>query len=378
MSSVVRLARRSHAGTPVASNASIIHNHDFRSVYQPILSPTHQKLVGYEALVRVSREQQVVSPVNLFQQAADLGQTPELDQHLLNLHLDNFAADASSVWLFLNINPGTCVHPDASLERLAARCQRNGIHPEKVVLELVETASDDHGTLMEFIHNAKALGFQIAIDDFGIGDSNFERLWRINPLIVKLDRSLLVNAEKNSRARLLLESLVRMIRESGSLVLLEGIENGAQARIALATEADLLQGFLFAKPAAVTDATVDNSESRLRTVVTDSSEWSLQDHRDQQSYQRLLRFEIMDACHQLMRGIDFRVACQRLLEIDGIKRCFLLDGNGVQQGNLAHASQDLNRGRFNPLYHSAGSQVFCVDVHPDDVFSGQMTFPSTL
>ena len=73
----------------------------------------------------------------------------------------------------------------------------------------------------------------------------------MNPLIVKLDRSLLVNAESHARARMLLESLVRMIRESGSLVLLEGVENESQARIALDTEADLLQGFLFARPGAI-------------------------------------------------------------------------------------------------------------------------------
>ena len=47
--------------------------------------------------------------------------------------------------------------------------------------------------------------------------------------------------------------LVKMIRESGSLVLLEGIETHTQARIALETEADLLQGFLFARPAPPDD-----------------------------------------------------------------------------------------------------------------------------
>jgi len=424
MSSVVRLSRRSHTGARGKPEPGIIHSHDFRSVYQPILSPTHQKLVGYEALVRVSRNKHPISPVELFEQAASLDQIPELDRHLLHLHLSGFSAGDSPVWLFLNINPHTCVHPEASLERLAQQCKNSGIHPEKVVLELVETASENPEALMEFIHKAKAFGFQIAIDDFGMGDSNFERLWRINPLIVKLDRSLLVNAENNNRARLLLESLVRMIRESGSLVLLEGIENGAQARIALDTEADLLQGFLFARPGAITSATVEKSESRLRTVVTDSGEWSLQDSRDQESYLRLLRFEIMDAGHQIVRNTPFKEACKLLLQMDGVKRCFLLDGNGIQQGNLAHANHDTKRGGFNPLYHSAGArwghreyflnalerpqyinssrpyvalpdarrtvtlsttlptesgpQVFCVDVHPDGVFNGQLCFPATL
>lgn len=267
MSSVVRLSRRSHARAQPGQD--IIHSHDFRSAYQPILSPTHQKLVGYEALVRVSQHDQPVAPISLFEQAAALGQTPELDRHLLHMHLANFAAGDSPVWLFLNINPDTCVHPEASLERLSDHCHRNGIQPDRVVLELVETASEDPEALMVFIHNAKTLGFQIAIDDFGMGDSNFERLWQINPLIVKLDRSLLVNAEKNNRARLLLESLVRMIRESGSLVLLEGIETQEQARIALAAEVDLLQGFLLGKPESITPGVVDKSEARLHDVLLD-------------------------------------------------------------------------------------------------------------
>ncbi|RBW52119.1 EAL domain-containing protein [Marinobacter sp. F3R11] len=424
MSRVVRLPSAGHASDRRTPDPTIISRHDFKSAYQPILSPTHQKLVGYEALVRVSRNKHPVSPVELFEQAAALGQIPELDRHLLRLHLSGFSQTDNPVWLFLNINPHTCVHPEASLERLAQQCEISGTRPEKVVLELVETASDNPEALMEFIHKAKVLGFQIAIDDFGMGDSNFERLWRINPLIVKLDRSLLVNAENNNRARLLLESLVRMIRESGSLVLLEGIENGTQARIALDTEADLLQGFLFARPGVIASETVERSEARLLAVVTDSSEWWIQDSKDQESYLRLLHFEIMDACHQIVRDQPFTEACKILLQLDGVKRCFLLDENGIQQGNLAHTGNNTKSGEFNPLYRSAGAswghreyfrnarerpqyinssrpyvalpdarrtvtlsttlptgsgpQVFCVDIHPDEVFNGQLCFPATL
>ena len=421
MSSVVRLPSRNAGPDAKAPVPDIVQCHHLSSVYQPILSPTHQKRVGYEALVRVSRDGEAVSPVGLFELAEARGQTPALDRHLLQLHLDNFAASAQSVWLFLNINPATCIHPEASLERLANQCLDSGIHPEKVVLELVESASEDPAALLEFIGKARTCGFQIAIDDFGMGDSNFERLWRINPLIVKLDRSLLVNAENHSRARLLLESLVKMIRESGSLVLLEGIENHAQARIALETEADLLQGFLFAHPTALDNHTPEQTEQQLRAVVADSSEWSLQDIRDRESYLRLLRFEILEACHSLSRELRFDAACHRLLEVDGVKRCFLLNGQGIQQGNLARATPDLHRGRFNPLYQSAGARwshreyfrnalerpqsisscrpyvalpdakrtvtlstmlpgqrVFCVDIHPDEVFGGSLTFPATL
>ena len=93
-------------------------------------------------------------------------------------------------------------------------------------------------------------------------------MWRINPLIVKLDRSLLVNAENHSRARMLLESLVKMIRESGSLVLLEGIENSTQAHIALQTEADLLQGFLFARPTRLQEHEPEQIELALKPRIS--------------------------------------------------------------------------------------------------------------
>lgn len=76
MSSVVRLPRRSHRRAGTAPAPDIIQRYDFNSVYQPILSPTHQKLVGYEALVRVSRDNQPVPPIELFEQADRHNQTP--------------------------------------------------------------------------------------------------------------------------------------------------------------------------------------------------------------------------------------------------------------------------------------------------------------
>lgn len=421
MKRVLRLAEHRHR--PSGKTASFIEHHDFRSVYQPILSPTHQKMVGYEALVRVRRGNQPVAPPSLFEQASIQGVTSELDRHLLNLHLENFTQANLPMWLFININPDTLFHHNDYLSVLADHCHQLGVHPEKIVLELVETASRDSATLLEFVQEAKARGFQIAIDDFGMGDSNFERLWRINPLIVKIDRSLLMNAQDHTRARLLLNSLVRMIRESGSLVLIEGIENNAQAHIALATEADLLQGFLFARPGQGSEELTQTAETALRQVMSESERWCQNDFRTRETYLKLLRFEIMDACHALARGEEFDRVCRPLLQMEGVRRCFLLDQKGVQQGSLAQSGASRNAA-FNPLYQSAGAcwshreyfrnalerpqhiscsrpyvalpdarrtvtlstgtslaqghRIFCVDIHPDEVLDGQVLFPDTL
>lgn len=423
MTSVVSLNRHSPFWAPRHEKKGA-SEFDFNSVYQPIFSPTHQRLVGFEALVRAWRNRQSVSPIDLFRQARENQQTAELDRHLLHLHLDRFAEQARPVWLFLNINPATCVHPQASLQRLAKHCRHLGVAPAQVVLELVETASEKPQALLAFIQQAKGLGFQIAIDDFGVGDSNFERLWQMDPLIVKLDRSLLVNAAHNQRARQLLESLVRMIRESGSLVLLEGIENEAQARIALATEADLIQGFLLGTPDTLDGNLTEPAEARLRRLIKRTQCWTEQDCEAHEGFLRLLRFEILEACHRLIRQEPIEEACASLLDINGIKRCFLLDQFGVQQGNPAHAVPERRPVDFNPLYRSSGASwahreyfqnamarpqqisasrpyvalpdaartvtlstglsghdrqlVFCVDLHPNELFDGQLCFPPTL
>lgn len=424
MNRVIAFSRYRTESPEPTGEQGLLDGLNLRSAYQPIFSPTHQKLVGFEALVRVDNGSEPISPYALFERAKTARSTVELDSFLLHRHVDNYGGRDKPVWLFLNINPETCIHPMSSLDRLVTQCEECGISPEKIVLELVETASNNTDALIRFIEMAKARGFRIAIDDFGTGDSNFERLWRMDPTIVKIDRSLLVNAEQHPRARQLLESLVRMIRESGSLVLLEGIENEAQARIALDTEADLLQGFLLGKPGIVDDCLMASQEAGLAAMIDQTRRHSLQEGSDQRSFLRLLRFEILEACHRIARGESFADACSAVFDMGGVKRCFMLNADGVQQGNLAFAERDLAPQRFNPLYRSAGAcwshreyflsalerpqsincsrpyvglpdairtvtlstsltsgssrQVFCVDIHPNELFAGQLCFPATL
>ena len=248
MSSVVRLPRRIYRGAEISRTPKIIDDYDFSSVYQPILSPTHRKLVGYEALVRVRKNNESISPFTLFEQAEKNNQTPELDRHLLQLHLDNFAASSQAVWLFLNINPGTCIHPEASLEKLALQCQRSGIDPEKVVLELVETASDNPAALLEFILKAKAHGFQIAIDDFGTGHSSLAYLRSLPISKIKIDRSFVSELQVNRTDATILKAMIRLAHGLGKRVIAEGIETQDQQDILQQLGCDMMQGYFYSPP----------------------------------------------------------------------------------------------------------------------------------
>ena len=143
MTRVISLSRHRTLRSQASQSDHIFTDFDFSSAYQPILSPTHQKLVGFEALVRVTRDQQPVSPAELFNHTNSVQQTVELDSFLLHRHLERFSGHTMPVWLFLNINPETCIHPASSLDRLVDHCRSCGIAPDRVVLELVETASEN-------------------------------------------------------------------------------------------------------------------------------------------------------------------------------------------------------------------------------------------
>ena len=65
----------------------------------------------------------------------------------------------------------------------------------------METSAYDEENLARCVQYFRDLGCLVAIDDFGAGESNFERIWRLKPDIVKLDRSMVVEATRTPRVR---------------------------------------------------------------------------------------------------------------------------------------------------------------------------------
>lgn len=125
-----------------------------------------------------------------------------------------------------------------------------GLKPRQVILEVLEARVDDISRLNDAVAAYRQRGYRVAIDDFGCEHSNFDRLWRLTPDIVKLDRSLIVQATSNERARRILPKIVDIIHELGAQVVCEGIETPEQHNLAIEAGADLLQGYYYAMPSA--------------------------------------------------------------------------------------------------------------------------------
>jgi len=172
---------------------------------QPLFDRQRQ-VVAYEALLRVSDPQgRRIAPDRFFAALDDSHNVIGVDRLCRVIHSVNFLAQQSQQQaLYLNVNGRHLLgiasgRHGATFEALLAYC---GLAPKQVVLEIIESSVDDLGLLQQAIAAYKSKGFRIAIDDFGARHSNFDRLWALEPDIVKLDRSLTAQAAQNPRAGL--------------------------------------------------------------------------------------------------------------------------------------------------------------------------------
>jgi len=333
-------------------------NFSVRSAFQPIISVAHERIVGFEGLARVfDVTDQPVAPTQLFQQARDIENLVKLDRACRELHLNNFLKmNLDQHWIFINVHPLVAAHGAQFGAFFESMLERMGLNGWQVVIELVEAEVPDERSLQEAIALYRSLGCLIALDDFGVGGSQFTRLWRIDADIVKLDRSLIEEASLSSRAERSLPALVAMIHESGSLVLQEGIETQQQMEIALMSGIDLVQGYGLARP---TGCDLANNFDRDFFVRASEATFSSAERNDQQLRQRMAsvieRFEEMVV--GIERGLPLERAAKPLLSFPGVERVFMLDAQARQRGPSVHGggAPSSIRDRFRPMIEAEGA-----------------------
>ena len=219
--------------------------------FQPIYSVREAGCIGFEALIRANDAAGVpVRPDRLFAQSFQDGDGILLDWICRALHLRKFATvDPGNRKLFINVHPEAAVK-EAGTREFPDLSRFYGLPPERVCVEILEGVCADEGLLREAVGAYRALGCSIAMDDFGVGRSNFDRIVSLRPDVVKIDRSVLTAAVGDVKSRRMLPAIIELLHESGAEVAIEGIESGNEALLAMDSGADLLQGFHFAAPSA--------------------------------------------------------------------------------------------------------------------------------
>jgi EAL domain-containing protein (putative c-di-GMP-specific phosphodiesterase class I)/CheY-like chemotaxis protein len=213
-------------------------------VYQPIVWPAGE-LFGYEALVR-TEEPALPRPDALFNAAERLGRIHQLGRAIREaVTLSVEPAAARKLALFVNLHSNELT--DETLYSADGVLSSAARH---VVLEITERAAlDDIPEVRSRIRALKDLGFRIALDDLGAGYAGLTSFSVLEPDIVKLDMSLVRGGDQEPIKRRLIRSMTQVCKESGILVVAEGVETTAEQAAVIELGCDLIQGYLLGRPA---------------------------------------------------------------------------------------------------------------------------------
>lgn len=218
---------------------------------QPIIDAHTGDVYGYEALLRNVDQLGCTTPMGVFDLAHDLGCLPDLELLLRRKSVEKFASLASrkNARLFLNIDVRLLNTPGCLLPETASLLVMHGLTPASVCLEISEATEPSKAHLIQdFIEDARALDFAIAIDDFGKGYSHMKNLYDFEPDILKIDRFFIQGLQADGRKRLLVSSMVDLAHVLGMRVVAEGVETEAELSACRQIGCDLIQGYLVSHP----------------------------------------------------------------------------------------------------------------------------------
>jgi EAL domain-containing protein (putative c-di-GMP-specific phosphodiesterase class I) len=213
--------------------------------YQPIVSAGDGTVQVHEALVR-TEEEALSEPTALFRAAERLGRVAELGRAIrlrVSASLDGAGPGRR---LFVNVHPRELADDSLFSDALASQARA-------VVLEVTERASlDDLDDLRARVRTLRDLGYQIAVDDLGAGYAGLSSFAALEPEVVKLDMALVRGVDEQPIKRKLVSSMTELCRQLGILVVAEGVETTGERDALVDLKCDLLQGYLFGRPAPIT------------------------------------------------------------------------------------------------------------------------------
>ena len=210
-------------------------------VFQPIVSLSTGKILGYEALARFHHESKR-GPDVWFAQAHRCGLGAQLEAKAVKTAL-LFPGRPSSTWLSLNLSPNA-LQSEALDEVLPQNL-------DGIVIELTEHEQIwDDEALQKRLDGLRSRGAKIAVDDAGAGYAGLQQVMRIQPDVIKLDRSLIRGVDDDIAKAALVDSIVRFARRSGATVCGEGIETEEELRALADLDVSCGQGYLLARPGA--------------------------------------------------------------------------------------------------------------------------------
>ncbi|HEX4454565.1 MAG TPA: EAL domain-containing protein [Kofleriaceae bacterium] len=211
--------------------------------FQPIVDVANQTIFAYEALLRTDEES--LRRPDIFISTAE-----RLDKvQLIGRTVRDAVARAApqlpeGANLFVNVH-GLELNDEELFSASSALAQ----FAPRVVLEITERTGIDPAAGPSRVAMLRRLGYRIAVDDLGAGYAALGALATLEPDIVKLDMSLIRDLDQHDKKRRIVAAIASLCRELGGRVVAEGVETVAEKQACIDAGIELIQGYLYARPA---------------------------------------------------------------------------------------------------------------------------------
>jgi diguanylate cyclase (GGDEF)-like protein len=229
-----------------------VDNGEFFLVYQPQMAFREGEIVGAEALLRWRHpERGVVPPVQFIPVLEEMGLISVVGQWVLQescRQAAEWAQAGLSLRIGVNLSPRQFL--DSKLFSLVhGIALQAGVSPSLIELEITESlAMQDMDHSIGMLEKLREVGFQVAIDDFGIGHSSLEYLLRFPLDAIKIDRAFITHITTRNADRAIVRAITSIAQTLNLKVIAEGVEDQRQSDFIEALGVSEVQGYLIGKP----------------------------------------------------------------------------------------------------------------------------------
>jgi len=228
--------------------------------YQPIVSISDGKLIGFEALLRWKHSEFGNIPPNKFIPVAESsGLIQPITVWILHettrqlAEWQKIGPEYHDMMVSVNIS-GKHLGTDDIIDDVENALADSGISPETLKLEMTEsTAMENAEYTINLLNRLKQIGVQLSIDDFGTGFSSLSYLQRLPFDTLKIDRSFVYAVGENGENSEILQTIISLAKNLKMRVIAEGIETHSQLAVLQNLGCDYGQGYLLAKPKSKDD-----------------------------------------------------------------------------------------------------------------------------
>lgn len=265
----------------VSDAKSAIKEEQFKVYYQPICDALSGGIVGAEALVRWNHpDRGLISPGVFIPIFEKTGFISVLDRYIWDkvCSMLEGRAEAGKNTVPVSINVSRVDFYNQNLCRdILEIMKRHHIASEQIKIEVTESAySNNPQQVRDIVDEFHEQQLMVLMDDFGSGYSSLNTLKDLPVDTLKIDMKFMNNLlDENSKAAIILESIVRMAKWMGLKTVAEGVENAQELAYLRSIECDSIQGYYFYKPMP---------EEEFEAIINDKKNIDLSRRKEQKLY----------------------------------------------------------------------------------------------